>query len=254
MRNGDLNAVIDELRVGVSTWAGLGLEERADLLVDLRDSTSARAADWVEIACSIKGLDPNSPAAGEEWLSGPYALLGGIEALIASLSALATGRSPLDGFKTTEAPGGRVAVRVLPHNLFERLLLNGFTAEVWSKPGVTTEQLHDVAGLDQRSPEQTHGVGVVLGAGNIFSITPLDALYELFANNRVVLLKLNPITDPLKPVLETVFAQFLALGLMRIVSGGTEVGAAAVKHQGIDHVHITGSIHSHNAIVFGTDG
>ncbi len=91
----------------------------------------------------------------------------------------------------------------------------------------------------------------MLGAGNILSISALDTLYELFAHNRVVLLKLNPITDPLLPVLETVFARFIDLGLVKIVTGGVDVGSAAVGHPGVTHVHITGSIHSHNAIVFG---
>ena len=33
----------------------------------------------------------------------------------------------------------------------------------------------------------------MLGAGNITSIPPLDVLYEIVADNRAVLLKLNPI-------------------------------------------------------------
>ena len=50
-----------------------------------------------------------------------------------------------------------------------------------------------------------------IGAGNITSIPPLDVLYELYAHNRVVALKLNPITDPLFTVYEMVFAPLMGL-------------------------------------------
>ncbi|MGW4533503.1 aldehyde dehydrogenase family protein [Nocardia sp. NPDC004340] len=81
----------------------------------------------------------------------------------------------------------------------------------------------------------------------------MDTVYELFAHNRVVLLKLNPITDPLLPVFEKIFARCIELGLVAIVTGGADVGHAAVTHPGIGHVHITGSVKSHDAIVFGGD-
>ncbi len=109
-----------------------------------------------------------------------------------------------------------------------------------------------VLGLFRADTALTGGVGAVMGAGNIFSIAPLDVIYELFANNRVVLLKLNPITDPLLPVFEAAFAPFIALGLIRIVTGGADVGTQIVHHPSIDHVHMTGSARTHDAIVFGT--
>ncbi len=41
---------------------------------------------------------------------------------------------------------------------------------------------------------------------------------------------------------------------MRIIYGGADVGSAAVNHRQVDEVHITGSIHSHDAIVWGPAG
>ncbi|MFD5124119.1 aldehyde dehydrogenase family protein [Streptomyces sp. NPDC058385] len=246
-----LTTLVEELRRGEETWAALPLGARRELLAALSEATQKHAQEWVDVACSIKQLPPGSQLAGEEWISGPYALLTSVGALASTLGALDAGHSPLDGFRISKAPGDRVAIRVLPHNVFDRLLLNGFRTEVWSKPGVTAQQMKTAAGLGQRTPKKTGGVGVVLGAGNIFSIAPLDTLYELFAHNRVVLLKLNPITDPLQPVLEKVFARFIELGLVRIITGGVDVGSAAVAHPGIGHVHITGSVKSHDVIVFG---
>lgn len=247
----ELDELVEQLRRGESTWAAMTLDDRRNLLSALGEAVGRHAQEWVDAAVRIKQLPPGSPLVGEEWISGPYAMLIAIEGLSASLAALAAGRSPLDDCPVTAAPGNRIAVRVLPHSIYDRLLLSGFTAEVWSRPGVTADEWRRDAGLAQRTPERTGGVGVVLGAGNISSIAPLDTLSELFAHNRVVLLKLNPITDPLRPVLEKVFARFIELGLLRIVSGGVDVGGAAVAQPGVGHVHITGSVTSHDAIVFG---
>src|SRR4029079_2405337 len=83
------------------------------------------------------------------------------------------------------------------------------------------------------------------------SIPPLDVLYELYANNRVVALKLNPVTDPLLPVLRKAFSRLVAAGFLRILSGGADVGQYLVRHRLVDHVHMTGSAVTHDAIVFG---
>ena len=107
----------------------------------------------------------------------------------------------LGGF-TSAPPGGRVAVDVLPHNVFDRLLLSGFRAEVWMEPGVTEAATARTPGWACGAPDETAGVAVVMGAGNISSIAPLDVLYQLFAYNRVVMLKLNPVTDALLPVFD----------------------------------------------------
>ncbi|MGO1948373.1 MAG: aldehyde dehydrogenase family protein [Mycobacteriaceae bacterium] len=246
-----LDDTVSELREGERTWASLSLEDRQSLLADLGDALQEHSQEWIDAAAEIKQLPADSPLVGEEWMSGPYALAAAVEALGKTMGSLAEGNSPLNGYRVEDAPGNRVAVKVLPADFYYTLLLNGFTAEVWSTPGTTANEMRRSAGLGQLTPHETNGIGVVLGAGNIFSIPPLDTLYELFAFNRVVLLKLNPITDPLLPVLEKIFAVFIERGLIRIITGGADIGADVVSHEGIDHVHITGSVHSHDNIVFG---
>ena len=247
----ELNVAVDALVAGEHTWADMDLADRKDLLERLAHNIDRHAQKWVETACAIKGLRPDSQAVGEEWITGPYALLGAVEALAETLESIERGRSPVDGYTFVAAPDDRVAVEVLPHTVFDRLILNGYTAQVWMTPGTSSEEVTAAAGLAQLNPTRTGGIGLVLGAGNILSIAPLDALYELFAHNRVVLLKLNPVTDSMRPVLEKVFADFIETGLIRIITGGASVGAAAIEHPDIAHVHITGSTKSFDAIVFG---
>ncbi|WP_406268642.1 aldehyde dehydrogenase family protein [Nocardia sp. NBC_00881] len=244
------NALAD-LSAGEKAWAATSLRRRRELLDEIHVRTGRFAEDWVRSARTIKGLDEDSPLVGEEWMSGPLTLLQATTALSATLSVLETGNSPLTGITLQEAPGGRVAVPILPRGLYDRLLLNGFRGEVWLRPGVDAATACKRAGLAQLDPTATGGIGAVLGAGNITSIPPLDALYELYAHNRVVALKLNPITDPLYTVFEMVFAPLLELGVLRILTGGAAEGSYLVHHDDVAHVHMTGSAHTHDAIVWG---
>ncbi|WP_457062446.1 aldehyde dehydrogenase family protein [Mycobacteroides abscessus] len=248
-----VDQALQDLADGEKTWAKTSLADRLRLLADTRQRVIDNAPQWVQAAAfDIKKLDPQSPLVGEEWISGPYAVAGAVAALIASLEQLQAGHSPLRDAKFGVTPGGRTTVSVLPLNIFDSLLLSGFSAELWLQPGVDQSEALRTAGLAQRDPSHTHGVGAVLGAGNITSIAPLDTLYELFANNRVVALKLNPITDPLLPVFTKVLQPFIEIGAVRILIGGADVGTYLVHHQLVDHVHMTGSSITHDAIVFGT--
>ncbi|NJM06603.1 aldehyde dehydrogenase, partial [Candidatus Gracilibacteria bacterium] len=74
---------------------------------------------------------------------------------------------------------------------------------------------------------------------------------RLYVFGEVVLLKMNPINAGVGPLLEQVFAPFVEAGYLRICYGGAEVGAYLVEHAGIEAVHITGSVRTHDAIVFG---
>ncbi|BFU43843.1 aldehyde dehydrogenase family protein [Krasilnikovia sp. MM14-A1004] len=248
----ELDQAIAELRDGERGWAAEPLSSRRALLRRLHDNVATHGGEWVRVAAAIKQLPADSPLVGEEWISGPWAVLGYTGALADTMVNLEKGRDLLAGYPVGGAPGGRVAVDVLPHDVFDRLLLSGFRAEVWMEPGVTEAETRERAGLGLRNPEQTAGVAVVMGAGNITSIAPLDVLYQLYAYNRVVVLKLNPITDPLLPVFEAVFAPFIERGYVRIVCGDASVGDHLVTHPDVAAIHLTGSEATHDAIVWGT--
>ncbi|WP_194817768.1 aldehyde dehydrogenase family protein [Nocardia sp. XZ_19_385] len=245
------NALAD-LAAGEKVWAQTSLRRRRELLDEIHQRTGRFAEDWVRAAREIKDLDAASPLVGEEWMSGPLTLLQATAALSESLTKLEAGRSPLDGVSLGSAPGDRVSVPILPHDRYDRLLLSGFRGEVWLRPGVDADTARRRAGLAQLDPTTTNGISAVLGAGNITSIPPLDALYELYAHNRVVALKLNPITDPLFTVFEMIFAPLLEIGVLRILLGGAESGSYLVRHTDVAHVHMTGSTQTHDAIVWGT--
>lgn len=247
-----LDGAIAELRTGSTTWAALTLAQRVTLLRAVRTNVATAAEDWAVTASLSKGLDARHPLRGEEWLSGPYAVLGYLDASIETLSRLAAGRNPLDGVRVDRAPGGRTRVHAFPLTGIDRFLLSGFTGEVWLEPGVTPNAARAAAGLAQRTPTASGGVGLVLGAGNVTAIPVLDVLYELLAHNRTALLKVNPTQDALVPVLKRALAPLIGPGLLRIVRGGPSTGAYLTAHRDLDHVHITGSAATFDAIVWGS--
>lgn len=247
-----LDADLSALREGSRAWSGLTLAQRHALLRRVRATTSALVEEWADVAAASKGLDAEHPARGEEWLSGPYAVLTALDAYAETLDALVHGRSPVASARFGTAPGDRTVVHTSPLHAIDALLLSGFTTEVWLRPGVTADDARTRAGLAQRTPDRPGGVGLVLGAGNVTSIPVLDVLSELIAFNRVVLLKVNPTQDALVPVFERALAPLIEPGFLRIVRGSGDIGAHLVQHASIDHVHITGSAATFSSIVWGS--
>lgn len=266
-----IDEAIAELSAGADRWASLPIAARAQLIAEVHSATEQVAEEWVRVACDIKGISVEEPYSGEEWISGPYAVLAGAGTLAETLSVIASGKSPIENDRFGRAPGGRLTVPALPRSAQQWVLMHGFRADVWLKPGVTAEQARDRAGLGARprqrpsgtpaeppaesptgSPTGSPGVSVVLGAGNITAIAPLDVLYELVASNRAVILKLNPVLDRLAWVLGQALAPLVREGMLRIVTGGAEVGEYLTSHPSIAHVHITGSAATHDAVVWGT--
>lgn len=253
----DVRAPIEDdlaaLRTGSAAWSALTVGQRVTLLRGVRRTVAANARTWARTAVRSKQLSDDHPLRGEEWLSGPYATLGALDAYIETLDRIASGRNPLDGITVDRTASGQTRVHAFPLEGIDKVLLSGFTGQVWLTPGVTPGDARARAGLAQRSPQPGDGgIGLVLGAGNITSIPVLDVLYELLAHDRVVLLKVNPTQDALVPVFERALAPLIAPGFLRIVRGGADVGAYLTAHDAFAHVHITGSAPTFDAIVWGT--
>ncbi len=253
----DIDADLAVLVEHKDEWARLPIHAKIEHLRTLGRATSANADRWVRAACAAKGIDPSSPLAGEEWSSGPWAFLFGVNRLVETLTAVAhTGRPRLRPGSVHTRPGGQVVVDVFPQSAWDRLLLSGVSAQVWMQPGVTEANLADTMAVFYAQERPSGAVALVLGAGNIASIPPLDVLYKLYAEGRVCLLKMNPVNEYLGPVFEDVFADLAAAGYIRFAYGGSEVGEYLTRHDAVDEIHITGSSRTHDAIVFGagTDG
>ncbi|HSV39301.1 MAG TPA: aldehyde dehydrogenase family protein [Nocardioidaceae bacterium] len=247
----EADVIASRLADGETSWARTSPARRREMLMEFHALVAKHADEWVEIAARIKQLPAGSPLLGEEWISGPWSVLGYVPALAKTLELVEGQQDVLAGFKTRNALGGRVAIEVLPHSHFDRLLLNGYSAELWMQPGVTLDDVRREAGLGQRSPHETQGTALVLGAGNITSIAPLDVLYVLYADNRTAVLKLNPIMNDLKDVFTKIFAPFIEIGAVEVLTCDVATGSALAHHPAVAAVHMTGSEQTHDAIVWG---
>jgi hypothetical protein len=79
----------------------------------------------------------------------------------------------------------------------------------------------------------------------------MDVLYKLFAENEVVLLKMNPVNQVVGPILEEAFAPLIKDGYLEIIYGAADVGALAASNEKIGSLHVTGSDRTYDAIVWG---
>lgn len=250
-----LDHAIGTLQENKTRWARMPLRQKIDYLRSALRGTAATAERQVAAALKAKGLAPDAPQAGEEWLGGPMVQARTIRLLIETLEQVAEGRPPrLKPGAVRTRPDGQVVVEVFPTETLDKLMFNGFRAEVWMDPEVTADRLNEnMASLYLRpEAEPTGKVALVLGAGNVASIGPLDVVHKLFAEGQVVLLKFNPVNDYLGPFVEESFADLVRDGFLRTAYGGADVGEYLCQHEGIEEIHITGSDRTHDAIVYGT--
>lgn len=244
----ELERSLDTLARRAGAWRDLPAARRLRCLEAVRQGLAAAASDWVVDACRARDLDVRDPRAGEEWISGPGIAARNLRLLERTwdeIAAHGTPRIPRESLR--RRTDGQLVARVLPDDLWDRLAWAGTRAEVWMEPGRDTPET--LLGGDREPPAP--GVALVLGAGNVSSIPLLDAVWKLFAELQVVLLKLNPVNEYLEPHFGRVFRHLIDEGFVRLARGGAETGAFLTSHPAIDSVHITGSAETHDRIVWG---
>lgn len=229
------DAAIATLQSHKARWADVSTADRVRYLQQLIDSFLEVADSWSIAACEAKGIDPTRSLAGEEWLAGVVTTLLNVRCLIKTLRCDRA-------IPALRQQGDQIVAQVMPDDRLNQILWFGFKGEIWLERGKPATR-----GM-LRSPQ----VALVLGAGNIAATAPMDVLYKLFVENQVVLLKMNPVNDYLGAFFEQAFEPLIRDGFLSIVYGDAKLGAYLCQHSGIDTVHMTGSHHTHDAIVWGT--
>ncbi|MBP6832837.1 MAG: aldehyde dehydrogenase family protein [Deltaproteobacteria bacterium] len=252
-------AHLDELLAGLRSkaleFAKVSPSARAALLRACLPAIRAQARPWAEAAIAAKGLDAGRPQASEECLAGPMTTMRNTRLLAEALDAIATTGSPgPEEKKVRRDERGRTVVEVFPNTVVDALLYTGFNATVRMKEGMTPADVRKAQGSFYKQADPKGGVSLVLGAGNVTSIPPMDALYKMFVDGNVCLVKLNPVNEYLEEHLDKAFAPLVEKGYLKFVKGGTSVGTYLVNHPEVDDVHITGSDRTHDLIVWGPPG
>ena len=225
--------------------------DKATLFRAARATVAREAEAWAVAGAGAKGI-AGTPLAGEEWISGPWAVLYALNRYIQTLDEIASNGAPkIDPSRVRTRPDGQVVVDVFPVSPYDRFLLSGIRAEVWMQRSVTPATLPATMGTWYREQTHTPRVALVLGAGNISSIAPLDVLYKLVADGAVCILKMNPVNDYLGPIFQRALRPLVDAGCLRFAFGGADIGKYLCAHPLVDEIHITGSDKTYDAIVFG---
>jgi aldehyde dehydrogenase (NAD(P)+) len=252
MDQSTIDVKLERLANHKAWWAQLPIKEKIQYLKEVQRGVLAQAERWVEAEAKAKGLKPDSPLVGaESWVAGPYAVVAWLTASMQTLAALDVGADPLEHVRVTTAIDGSTVARVMPIHVYEQLLFNGVTADVWMQPHVTPDNLRENTASFYREEDPPGQVTLVLGAGNVAAIAPLDILDRMVNCGDVVVCKMNPINEYLGPILEEAFAPLIRDGYLAFVYGGGDVGAYLTAHDTVEAIHITGSARTHDAIVYG---
>jgi hypothetical protein len=244
-----LDAAVRDLRAHADAWVGVSAAERIALVDALMRDVWAASPRWVEVSLRAKGLGPD--LAGEEWAIGPYTVMKVLRQTRGALTDITRAGVPRIPGPVTMRRDGQVVARVFPQTRYDALLFTSVTGDVWMQPGVTRESLSQTQAQAYRDKQHAGKVALVLGAGNVSSIGPLDIFYKLFVEDQVVVFKSNPVNDYLGPVFAEALRALVAPGYLRLVYGAAAEGAYLCAHPDVDEIHITGSDKTYDAIVWG---
>ena len=229
------------------------LERRAELCEQSIDAICRVAERWALLGAEAKGCGERPGIIAEELLAGPVVILRFLRLAKRTLEQIDRYGSPRLSGKPTMGDRGVVTVPIVPtQGLFDSLAFMGLHGEVRMQPGVAKEQIHGDKLSLARAAEFSK-ISAVLGAGNVSSVPATDCLSRMLFENRRVILKMNPVNSYLAPVFEAAFAPFIEQGLLQIVTGDARAGHDLIHDPSVADVHITGSIASHDRIVWGAD-
>jgi len=243
---------VSDLEGHKDAWARTTVAERMKVVQAMKNALMTVAEDWALTAARHKLIPEGSPLVGEEWISGPYAVMAALNGLMTTFSQI-EGKAFVDLLPMRRVVTGQTAIQVMPHNLWERLLFSGVKAEIWMKEGISENAIkaHAAVAYDVSIAERKGKVALVLGAGNINSIPPLDVFQKVFLENQVTVLKMNPVNEYLTDFLKVALGPLIERNALRILRGGAEEGAWLTAHPLIEELHITGAASTHDAIVWG---
>ena len=240
----DIDRFITTLRTNSKEFNSISNVQLASMLEETISNIKEVAFFWATICSDNKGTT-KTPAEGEEWLGGPFASVLATQYYITSL----TNEDDLSEKKFNDEEN---SYKVFPNNFIERLTFPFIEAKVYFNKSMSFDDINRYRGFSKRY-DFDPSITLVLGAGNFSSIPYLDVLYHLITRKSVILLKLNPVNEYLKPVFEKVFQNFIERGYIIVTTGNIDESKYMATHPGINHIHLTGSDKTYEDIVYGRE-
>ncbi len=238
----DIDRYITTLRTNSKEFNNISDLQLSSMLEEVISNIKEVAYFWSTVCSDNKGTS-KTPAEGEEWLGGPFAAVLATQYYIDTLQS--NEDLSLKSYNKEEN-----SYKVFPNKFIERLTFPFIDAKVYFNKSMSFNDINKFRGFSKRY-DIDPSITLVLGAGNFSSIPYLDVLYHLITRRSVILLKLNPVNDYLKPVFEKVFQNFIERGYVIVSTGNVDESKYMANHQGVDHIHLTGSDKTFEEIVYG---
>jgi len=240
-------AKLDYLSHTKVTWSKMPPDERARLARRCAKLAHGVAERLAEREVQFKGA--YETADGDPLLAW-YTVPKYLNDLANTLDKFARGkqRVPLKVRERRAADGSAQAVvRVFPETLYDHLVFPGWEGELWIKPDTEpTQGVSFARGCGSHRGE----LCAVFGAGNQVNVAAMDVAQKVLADSCVVVCKMNPVNEYAGPLLEEVFSPLVQVGAVQFVYGGAEIGQLLTAAEQVDSIHMTGSHHTHDAIVW----
>ena len=245
-----MDEMVDRLKESASQFVRWSIRDRIALARAMQAGMLRVAEPLIRAACEAKGIPLGSAVEGEEWGAGPWPVVRQLRLICESLAALEKkGNTPVGPVRRTDL--GNLAVQVFPTNRIDGVLFKGISVEVRLQPEVTEERLEASCASFYKGSAHGGRTVLVLGAGNLTAITPMDLITKLFNEAKVCLIKLSPVNDYIGPWLEDAFSEAIRRGVLCFAYGGADEGTYLAGHPGIDEIHLTGSDRTYDAMVWG---
>ena len=240
----DIDRFITTLRTKSKEYNSINNLQLASMLEETISNIKEVSFFWATICSDNKGTT-KTPAEGEEWLGGPFASVLATQYYIKSLTND-------DDLTEKKFNSEQNSYKVFPNNFIERITFPFIDAKVIFNKSMSFDDINKYRGFSKRY-DIDPSITLVLGAGNFSSIPYLDVLYHLITRRSVILLKLNPVNEYLKPVFEKVFQNFIERGYIIVTTGNIDESKYMATHPGINHIHLTGSDKTFEDIVYGRE-
>jgi len=232
-------------------WLSVSIDERIAILDEIAEDAKGVEREWVGLAIEEKGFQTDAFNQAAEIIA--YgAMFRYIRRLRQALLDIKLHQSPQFPGPIKTRADGQVTVGVFPQKWQDRLLFPNYSLEVWMEPGIKADEVSEKQAAAYRGTGQKGEIVLVLGAGNTSLLPLTDFMHKLFVDNKVVLLKPNPVNEYMGPLMETAFQALIRRGFLQIVYGGIEEGSYLVEHALTDEIHLTGSDKTFESIVYGS--
>ena len=168
MESDELDTQLERLHEHKEEWLELPISEKIEMARRLLERSAEVGPRQVDEALDKKGIPDDHPHEAEEWLGGPMVQVRVLRLLIGTLESIEkTGRPPVDMSDIRERDNGQLAVKVFPDGLWDKLMYQGFEAEIYQQEGVNRDNLFDHMAEYYRQDDPESAVSLVLGAGNV---------------------------------------------------------------------------------------